>query len=350
MRAAFAIPGDLQTVTGGYLYEKRLLEGLTALGVDMTHVRVGDSFPRPTASHAEEASRAMRSVPSDVPLIIDGLVFGSLPTALMSAITAPIVAMIHHPLAHEEGLDATTREHLFRTERDNLALARAVLVPSPHTARILTAEYGVDPTLITIARPGTRQPNRPAAPSAPPLILSVGIQHPRKGHDVLLRALARLIDLDWQAVIVGTPYDAPHVAELARLHASLGLAGRVTLAGAVSDDARDALYARAGIFALATRYEGYGLVFDEALAWGLPIVSCATGAVPETVPPDAGMLVAVGDDGALADALRLLLTEPARRTALADAAATAGASLPTWRDTCSIARAVLASLHSPSSR
>lgn len=344
MRAAFAIPGDLSTVTGGYLYEKRLLEGLRELGVNMTHLRVADTFPAPTDADASAAAAAMAAVPSDVPLIIDGLVFGSLPTTLMATITAPIVAMIHHPLAHEEGLDAATREHLFRTERDNLALARAVLVPSPHTARILTAEYGVDPSRVTIARPGTEQPHRPHAPSEPPVILSVGIQHPRKGHDVLLRALARLTDLDWHAVIVGTPYDPPHVAELARLHRTLGLAGRVNLAGAVSDDTRDELYARASIFALATRYEGYGLVFDEALAWGLPIVSCATGAVPETVPPDAGMLVAVGDDGALADALRLLLTEPERRHALATAAATAGAALPTWHDTCSIARGVLASL------
>lgn len=345
MRAAFAIPGDLQTVTGGYLYEKRLLEGLKELGLEMTHVRVGDSFPRPTASHAEEATTAMRSVPSDVPLIIDGLVFGSLPTTLMSTITAPIVAMIHHPLAHEEGLDTATREHLFRTERDNLTLASAVIVPSPHTARILTAEYGVAPAVMTIARPGTQQPTLPHAPSAPPLILSVGIQHPRKGHDVLLRALARLIDLDWQAVIVGTPYDARHVAELARLHRELGLSGRVELAGAVSDDERDQLYARASIFALATRYEGYGLVFDEALARGLPIVSCATGAVPETVPADAGMLVPVDDAAALAEALGTLLTEPERRATLAAAAVAAGAALPTWRDTCSIARRVLASLH-----
>lgn len=343
-RAAFAIPGELTTVTGGYLYEKRLLEGLRELGTDVAYLRVGDSFPDPTSVDAADATAAMAAIGADVPLIVDGLVFGSLPTQLVAELRAPIVAMIHHPLAHEEGLDDARRGHLFRTERDNLALARAVIVPSSHTARILTAEYGVDPTVITIARPGTDRPSLPAPPSAPPLILSVGIQHPRKGQDVLFRALARLTDLDWQAVIVGTPYDPPYVAELARLHAELGLGSRVTLAGRLPDAERDALYARASIFALATRYEGYGLVFDEALAWGLPIVSCATGAVPETVPADAGMLVHVGDDAAVADALRALLTDNAARMSLAAASAAAGRDLPSWLDTCAVAQRVLENL------
>lgn len=48
-RAAFAIPGDLSTPTGGYIYERRLLEGLWAQGRDVTHIRLGTSFPtRPT--------------------------------------------------------------------------------------------------------------------------------------------------------------------------------------------------------------------------------------------------------------------------------------------------------------
>ena len=118
----------------------------------------------------------------------------------------------------------------------------------------------------------------------------------------------------------------------------------MTLAGRLPDAERDALYARASIFALATRYEGYGLVFDEALAWGLPIVSCATGAVPETVPSEAGMLVPVGNDAAVADALRTLLTDDAERASRAAASAAAGRDLPSWLDTCAVAQRVLDSL------
>ncbi|WP_336644735.1 glycosyltransferase family 4 protein [Microbacterium sp. USHLN186] len=348
-RAVFAVPGDLHTVTGGYVYERRLLEGLRAVGIDVAHLGLGDSFPDPTAPHLAEATAALAAVGERVPLILDGFLVGAMPTHALAQVSAPMIGIVHHPLAHEEGLDADRRAHLFRTERDNLRLLRAVLVPSAHTARILVAEYDVPAERITVARPGTQRPaaGAPVAaaeegtPSEPPLVLAVGIQHPRKGHDVLLRALACLIDLPWRAVIVGTPHDRDHVAALHTLRAELGLTPRVRLAGAVSSAERDELYQRADVFALATRYEGYGLVFDEALAHGLPIVSCCTGAVPDTVPRDAGVLAPPDDPAAFAAALRPLLVDRELRGRLAAAAARAGARLPTWHDTAVTAAGVI---------
>lgn len=344
-QAVFAIPGDLATVTGGYLYERRLLEGLREVGTDTAHLRLGSSFPDPSPEDSAHAVAAMEAVDPAHPLIVDGLVFGSLVTAGFARVKAPIVAMIHHPLAHEAGLSDARRHYLFQTERDNLALARAVIVPSRFTARILIDEYGADPGRITIARPGTDRSvgtaTRDLDPAQPPLIVSVGIQHPRKGHDVLLRALAELTDVPWTAVIVGPEYDATHAVALARLHIELGLTDRVRFAGSVSVGERDDLYRRATVFALATHYEGYGLVFDEALAHGLPVVSCRTGAVPETVPADAGVLVAPDDPHAFAAGLRRVLTDDDFRIGMARAAAAAGSTLPTWLDTARTAQAVL---------
>ena len=346
--AAFAIPGDLATLTGGYIYERRLLEGLRARGRDVAHLRLGASFPDPTPADMADAAAELAALDPGRALILDGLVFGSIETAALARVRAPVVAMIHHPLAHETGLSPARRDHLFRTERDNLALAAHVLVPSPHTAALLASDYGVAPGRITVARPGTdRPPPRDTAPAVPPLILSVGIQHPRKGHDILLAALARIAALDWQAVIVGSRYDAAHAAELDRLHARLGFGGRVRMAGRVGAEDLADLYARASVFALATRYEGYGIVLDEAMAHGLPVVSCRTGAVPETVAPDAGILVAPDDAPAFAGALATVLSDTPLRAAMAAASARAGAALPGWDDTARIAGAVLDGLSPP---
>jgi glycosyltransferase involved in cell wall biosynthesis len=343
LRAAFAIPGDITTLTGGYIYERHLLEGLQAMG-DVRHLRLGGGFPDPTPADMADALAQMQAVEADRPLIVDGLVFGSVETRGFAQVRAPIVAMIHHPLAHESGLTPAARAHLFTTERDNLRLARHILVPSPHTAAILAADYGADAADITVVRPGTDRPRGPQLPADPPLILSVGIQHPRKGHDILLAALAQLTDLPWQAVIVGSAYDVPHAAELAALHRRLGLGDRVTFAGRVTAERLSDLYRAARLFALATRYEGYGIVFDEALAHGLPIVTCRTGAVPETVPPGAGLLVPPEDPPALAAALRRVLEEPGTRARLAAAARTAGAGLPPWSRVAETAADVLLQL------
>jgi glycosyltransferase involved in cell wall biosynthesis len=101
------------------------------------------------------------------------------------------------------------------------------------------------------------------------------------------------------------------------------------------------LYRQATVFALATRYEGYGMVFGEALLHGLPIVTCRAGAVPETVPAGAGILVEVDDDQAFAAALRQLLTDPHARAAMAAASARAGHALPRWNETAAVMGQVL---------
>jgi len=342
--AAFAIPGDIETLTGGCIYERRLLEGLRALGRDVAHVVLGDSFPHPTPRDVSDTVEALAAIEPGRVLILDGFIVGSFETSGLARVRAPIVAMVHHPLALESGLDEARREHLFRTERDNLALASHVLVPSPHTAEILATRYGVAPERITIAQPGTDLPGGTPAPVDPPLILSVGIQHPRKGHDILLKALARLRTRDWQAVVVGARHDEGHAAMLDGLHADLGLGGRVRMAGKISGGELDALFRAASVFALATRYEGYGIAFDEALRHGLPIVSCRTGAVPDTVPEGAGILVAPDDAAGFADALDAVLGDAERREGMARAAAAAGQALPGWEETARIAGGVLDSV------
>lgn len=332
-RAALAVPGDLDTLTGGYIYDRRLLTELRAQGRDVAHLALGPSFPDPTPADMDDAARRLAALPAGCVAMIDGLAMGAMDRGVLTGMRAPIVALVHHPLAHEGGLPAARRDHLHRTERDNLALAAHVVVPSPHTAALLVADYGVAEDRITIARPGTDRPMGRPARRDPPLILSVGIQVPRKGHDILIRALARVADRPWQAVIAGSALDGEHAALLSRLVSDAGLTGRIRLAGRVPGDDLARLYRQAGVFALATRFEGYGIVFDEAMAHGLPIVTCATGAVPDTVAPGAGLLVPPDDPVAFAGALARVLDDAGARGAMASASAAAGAALPGWHET-----------------
>jgi glycosyltransferase involved in cell wall biosynthesis len=334
--AAFAIPGDIETKTGGYIYERTLLHSLRAAGRRVDHLILPASFPDPSPADMAEAIATMAAVPPDCPLIIDGLVFGSVDPAGLATVRAPIVAMIHHPLALEIGLSPDRAARLYRTEADNIALAARIVVPSRHTAEILTGRYGADPARILIAPPGFRPADPVRLPASPPLILSVGILHPRKGHDILLAALSRLTDLDWQAVIVGAPLWPQTAVELQALATTLGLEDRVHFTGLIEEQALIDHYRRATVFALATRYEGYGIVFGEALLHGLPIVSCRVGAVPQTIPEGAGVLVPPDDPAAFAASLRHLLTDAPTRARLAAVSQSAGQALPTAAETASV--------------
>ncbi|MDB6177759.1 glycosyltransferase family 4 protein [Paracoccus sp. Z330] len=338
---AFAIPGDIDTLTGGYLYEKRLLAGLRDLGHDMQHLELPASFPDAAPDDMAHAIRMLQAIDPDRPLILDGLVSGSIDPGGLAAVPAPVIAMVHHPLAEESGLCDKRRAQLLQTERENLRISRHVLVPSPHTRRILIDRYDVPPSKITVARPGIDKTRQPRVPVSPPLILSVGILHPRKGHDVLIAALGQIAHLDWQAVIVGNPWDRAHASALQDMVQASPVGARIHLAGRVSERRLQHLYARASVFALATRYEGYGIVFDEALLNGLPVVSCDTGAVPETLPPGTRLLTPTDDPAAFAAALDRILSDKPLRERLTHAAKRAGQTLPGWQDTAATASQVV---------
>jgi glycosyltransferase involved in cell wall biosynthesis len=159
----------------------------------------------------------------------------------------------------------------------------------------------------------------------------------RKGYDVLVAALAGLKDLPWRLTIAGDRTRDP--ATPAALDADIGncgLADRIDILGAVADERLDQLYADADLFVLASRFEGYGMAFAEAIAHGLPVIGTTTGAIPETVPDGTGILVPPDDAQALSNALRRLIADPAERRRLAAAAHAAAARLPTWRQSAEL--------------
>jgi len=338
-RVAFAVPGDLSTPTGGYGYDRRMIAELRRLGWQVDVLALGDGFPHPTAQTKAAARARLAGAPSGCPIVIDGLAFGVLPEAAHELRARnPLIALVHHPLALETGSSLAAARALRDSERLALAATSGIIVTSPSTAKLLVDDYGVPAGRITVAPPGTDRAAA-AAGSRDGIVrlVSVGAAVPRKGFDVLIAALAPLADLPWRLAIAGDRIRDPVVA--AQLKADIArhrLNGRVDLLGALPQDRIASVYAGADLFVLASRHEGYGMAFAEAMAHGLPVVGTTAGAIPDTVPPQAGLLVAPDDVAALANALRMLIENPDMRRRLARGAYAAAHELPRWADSAKL--------------
>lgn len=340
---AFAIPGDLAARTGGYEYDRRLLALLPQQDWRPLLLAWPDGFPFPDEAAVGTVERSLAAVGDGTLVLIDGLAFGVLPElARKEARRLRLVALVHHPLALESGLSEAERQRLADCERSALAQACGVIVTSPTTAKALAADYAVPQDRIRVAVPGTDACPPPIPRVAPGVleILSVGAVIPRKGYDLLVAALQPAEPQAWHLTIIGSLVRDPACVDaLRRQITAAGLQDRIALLGEVADLAPH--YDAADLFALASRHEGYGMVFAEALRHGLPIIGTRAGAIPELVPEEAGLLVPPEDVPALTKAL-MAMRDEGLRARCAAAAARAGAALPPWQDT---ARAVAEALH-----
>ncbi len=334
---AFLVPGPLDQLTGGYLFDRRIVDGLRAKGRAVDVVELAGCFPDADAAAFTAVGAAFAALPDGAAAVIDGLaLLGAAECLTAASERLRIVAFVHHPLASESGLPAAVSARFAALESALLRQLRGAICPSEDTAALLRA-YGVRSERIVVVPPGTERPSSPSAAVAPPArvarLLTVASVTPRKGHLVLIAALARLASLDWHLRCVGSlTRDPPAAAALRRAIDDCGLAERVTLAGERPQAQLTTEYAEADCFVLPSFHEGYGMAFAEALAHGLPIVAARAGAVPATVPESAGLLVPPGDVEALASALQRIITDRDLRRRLAAGAQAAGAALPGWRE------------------
>jgi glycosyltransferase involved in cell wall biosynthesis len=332
----FVYPGELETPTGGYHYDRRLIAELRSMGIGVETLSLPPCSGMPDQQTLDSVRQTLAAIPDQAVVVIDGLAFGVLDDlAVAEAQRLKLVALCHHPLALESGLTEKMKQTLLDSERRALSCAVATVVTSEHTRQLLIDQFAVAADTILVALPGTDRAPFAPCDGDPIRLLSVASLTRRKAHDVLIDALAALNSLPWQARFVGGKDFDPAWAESlqAQVH-RLDLSQRIHFTGAVEDTQLE--YQQADVFVLPSRFEGYGMVFAEALAAGLPVVAARAGAVPDLVPETAGLLVAPDDTEALTEALsNILSSEPLRRRLQAGARKVA-ATLPSWTDTASL--------------
>jgi glycosyltransferase involved in cell wall biosynthesis len=200
----------------------------------------------------------------------------------------------------------------------------ATVAVSEDTKRHLAKELNLSDTMLHVvpngvpARPGNRTATRAALgiPDDHVLLLAVGSLVPRKGHAVLIEALSTIGAGPWMLAIAG---GGAEKERLEALTASKGLTAHVKILGH-REDVPD-LLAATDVFVMPSLWEGLPLALLEAMLAGKPVIASRTSGIPEAVTDGVdGILTTPGDVGELANALRGVLADPARRLSLGVAA------------------------------
>ncbi len=349
MRLLFVIYGSLQQISGGYLYDRKVIEYLEGQGVEV------DCLQLPACSYLlcpfqslypplRRLFRVHQPGGYDC-VVIDELTHPSvfLPVCRRFRPGPPVVVLLHH-LKIQERVGPLIRIIARCMERRLLRSCEAVVVNSDTTRQTVRdligsqAEVYVCPpgsdTLIQ-SLPGESPGGGKTAAAVgrrPVRLLVTGNIIPRKGHDLLIRMLADLADLRWELRIVGAVANRRYKRRVERLVRRYGLEDRIIYTGALAGEALSRQYKEADIFVFPSRYEGFGISLAEAIRAGLPFVAFASGAVPE-VSGGQGLLVPPGNLGIFRHHLRRLIADSEFREQSAALSCSLAAQLPTWKQT-----------------
>jgi glycosyltransferase involved in cell wall biosynthesis len=345
VRVAFVTVGDTGRLTGGYLYNARVIAGLRREEIEVEELVASGAAP----AEQEEAAPRLGSLFD--PQRFDVIVVDALARLVCAPHldrwrgVCPVVAMVHElpsvavPDPVPAGRDREPEEPLLRAER--------LIAVSDHGGSILQ-ERGVPAERIHVVPPGFDRFSSANADAEPGTrdgtfvrALCVAQWIPRKGVLDLVRAWTARERTGAMLELIGEADTDPAYAASVRAAIADAPGASITVSGPVDDAALGSAYAVADLFVLPSRYEGYGIAYAEALAHGLPVIACDVGPVPGLVGTEAAILVSAGDVGALSGALDLLLEDPALRGRMSAAARRRADHLPRWKDTVAAFRRVL---------
>jgi glycosyltransferase involved in cell wall biosynthesis len=359
MRVALVLYGDLDFISGGFLYDRRLVDYLRRQGEEVEVISLPwRSYPRGLLDNLSPRLRGrLKGIEADT-ILQDELAHPSLfqlNRALRGPGRPPLVAIVHH-LRCSEARPAWQNRLYRLVERRYLASGTGFIFNSRATQESVEELVGREKPSV-LAFPAANRfevrltPEDLAArarESGPLRVLFLGNVIPRKGLHTLLEALARLPREDWRLTIVGgLEADLAYAQQIKRQITGAGLGARVEFTGTLDKEKLAGFLAQSQVLAVPSSYEGYGIVYLEGMAFGLPAVATTAGGAREIITSGwDGFLIAPGDAETLADHLRTLMEDRDLLLNMSLAARARFAVHPTWEDAGAAVHRFLQSLGS----
>ena len=344
MRHGLVIYGNLETISGGYLYDRKLVEHLERQGDQVEIVslpwrnyarHLGDNF-RSTLMHR------LRHLDVDV-LLEDELNHPSLfriNRRLAGAFS--IVSIVHH-LRSSEYRPAWQNQIYRWVERSYLASVDGFIFNSQTTRQAVESLIETKKPCVVATPAGDRlsprisdeEIARRAGQPGPLHLLFLGNVTARKGLHTLLEALSMLPKDSWKLSVAGRlDVDHAYVNSIRRRAAQRGLSAQVIFLGVLDDEALGSQLRSSQVLALPSSYEGFGIAYLEGMGFGLPAIATTGGAAGEIITDGIdGFLIKPGDILALRDCIRELAQDRQRLLKLSLAARKRYEVHPGWEDT-----------------
>lgn len=343
MRVGLVLYGTLDTISGGYLYDRKLVEYLRSAGdsVEIVPVPWRNYARHLTDNLSNNLFQRLRAAHFDV-LVQDELNHPSLfgqNRRLRGNVRYPILSIVHH-LRCQEARPAWQNLFYRWIERAYLVSVDGFIFNSRTTRDAVVSVLGRNPFNSIVAYPAGNRFNpqvdalsisRRAKKSGPLQIVFVGNLIPRKGLHILLEALAQLPLQNWQLAVVGNPcIDANYAARIRHTIAELHLTS-VKLVGAIRDEMLAGILASSHLLVVPSDYEGFGIVYLEAMSFGLPAIATTSGAASEIIADgENGFLVPPNDVALLANRIDVLCRDRVFLTQLSLAAHARFRAHPRW--------------------
>jgi glycosyltransferase involved in cell wall biosynthesis len=320
VRAGLVVYGSLDVVSGGNVYDQKLVEALRRRGHDVDVISIpGKSYAFHLTQNLSPLLRRRILEARPEVILEDELCHPSLFHLNRSLRnSAPIVSIVHHLRSSEDR--PGWQNHWYRKVEKRFLRTVDAFVFNSHTTRETVEWVLSEKTKNVVATPGGDRLERSigrddvfrrARDGGALRILFVGNLIPRKGLHVLLEALASIREREFELDVVGSEtMDRTYAAGIREKVRGLGFENRVRFHGSL-DGARLAdRFREAQAFVVPSSYEGFGIVYLEAMGFGLPVIASASGATDEIVQHETtGFLVPPGDSWSLARRIESLIED-----------------------------------------
>ncbi|MEN6463665.1 MAG: glycosyltransferase family 4 protein [Syntrophaceae bacterium] len=346
MRIAFLIYGSVEMNSGGFLYDRKVVEHLRAHG---DHVRVISlpwiDYARSILEYGNIAAEVIPELERDKPdlLLQDELAHPllSLLNRRMRKLNIPVVSIVHHLRCSEEQplrekLRAAVFEALYLTGVDGFVFNSSSTLESVRKLRVASGKsYIISPPGCDRFRNGFDPDmvrDKSTGPGPLKIVFGANII-PRKGLHTLIAALKQMPAGSWRLAVAGDAgFNPAYAAGIRKSVREGNLAGYVDFLGPLKEGLADVLQ-DSHVLAVPSSCEGYGMIYAEAMGFGLPAIGCPCGAVPQIIEHGRnGFLIMPGDHEGLARHLLALHNDRNMLREMSMAARGSFLALPRWEE------------------